>query len=59
MAKHSIELSVVDIPGQNAYRVVKVKNSTAHTPGDHLNKDEVDRLCRSPIWDVSIVGPKG
>lgn len=59
MAKHIIELTVLDVPGQEGYRVGKVKNSTVHTPGDILKKDEVDRLCRSPIWDVSILPPKG
>lgn len=40
---------------QQAWHVLVVKNSTAFMPGQTLTKGEVDELCFSPRWDVTIV----
>jgi hypothetical protein len=37
------------------YKVVVVKNSVQFHPGQILSKDETDRLCQSPVWDVTVV----
>ena len=37
------------------YKVLQVSNSISYHPGQILSLDEVDALCRSQIWDVTIV----
>lgn len=37
------------------YRVIVVKNSTAYVPGETLCREEVNELCTSGRWDVTIV----
>lgn len=37
------------------YQVVSVKNSTARVPGEILEKSEVDYMCESPAWEVTLV----
>ena len=39
---------------QRAWRIVRVTNSTAFTPGEYLEKPEVDLHCDSAEWDVTI-----
>lgn len=41
--------------GQQFWRVLVCKNSTTYRPGTDLCKDEVDELCASRLWDVTIV----
>jgi hypothetical protein len=41
---------------KDAYQVIIVKNSTLYSPGEVLNKDEVDDLCDGGRWEVVIVG---
>jgi hypothetical protein len=43
------------IRGSADYKVLVVKNSTTYNPGDMLQKAEVDNLCHSTSWDVTIV----
>jgi hypothetical protein len=38
--------------------VDKMKKSTRYNPGDMLDKNDVDVLCKSSAWDVEIVGAK-
>lgn len=40
---------------QACYTVISVKNTTEHLPGEILPKREVDDLCISHAWDVTIV----
>jgi len=37
------------------YKVITVKNSTARSPGEILNRHDVDVLCESSRWEVIIV----
>lgn len=40
------------------YRVLLVKNSTVHSPGDVLTESEVNAVCVNGAWDVTIVAEK-
>ena len=40
------------------YRVLKVIDSTDYHPNQTLETREVDGLCASPRWKVTIVGEK-
>jgi hypothetical protein len=37
------------------YKVISVKNTTDHLPGEILSKQAVEELCASNRWDVTIV----
>jgi hypothetical protein len=37
------------------YRVEKVTDSIEFTPGDMLPREQVEVLCNSPRWKVTIV----
>ena len=37
------------------YQVLVVKNSTVYSPGEVLERTEVDDLCLNKNWDVTIV----
>lgn len=37
------------------YKVLQINNSTAYDPNQILEKNEVDDLCISSMWDVTIV----
>lgn len=40
------------------YRVVKIINSTAFDPQQHIPKRMVDDLCASSSWEVTIMIPE-
>ena len=42
--------------GTPNYRVTKVTDSTEYHPGQVLTKHEVDSLCASRAWKVTVVG---
>jgi hypothetical protein len=44
-------------PNIQVYRVVQLTNSTAYTPGQQLLKADVEALCASDEWNVTIVSP--
>ena len=39
-----------------AFTVRSLVNSTKYFVGQHMSKDEVDRLCRDRFWTVTIQG---
>lgn len=41
------------------YKVIVVKNTTNPIPGSTLEKNEVDSMCASQQWDVTIVSNTG
>jgi len=60
MKKRVVELAVTNlmIGTMSQYLVLKVQNSVAPIPGNHMSKEEVHRLCRSPEWNVIIKSEK-
>jgi hypothetical protein len=46
-----------DAPDQ--YRVEKITDSTAFSPGQWLEKRKVTDLCLSKVWKVTILPPHG
>lgn len=40
------------------WRVVKVVNTINPAPGKYLDKDEVESMCRSQGWVVTIIEEK-
>lgn len=55
MTKHQIKISYTKIFEDDQFQVISIKNSTAYLPKQILDKSDVDGLCRSPIWDVTLV----
>lgn len=40
---------------ESYYVVISVKNTTQHLPGEILPRREVDAMCVSHAWDVTLV----
>jgi hypothetical protein len=51
----TIKLATGRVLDRQIYKIVSVKNSTRYSPGRELEKSEVDHLCESSGWDVTIV----
>ena len=56
MSRQQIKIAHAVLVGAPYYRVISVKNSVDFSPGQELPKNEVEGLCRSARWDVTIVG---
>lgn len=58
--KITLAFSEIEVRGKSdkvdQWRVVKVVNSTAYTPGTYLDSAEVNDLCDSSAWHVTIIG---
>ena len=67
MSKYQIKIGFAHIAANalgnkeeiNRYQVISVKNTIDHLPGEQLSKKEVDLLCKSSIWDVTLVPLRG
>jgi len=57
---HPWYTGVVDDTGKPVefYKVEKVYNSIAYTPGQVLLKKDVGHLCENPDWYVEVIAPK-
>lgn len=55
--KHKIKLAhgVLNKEKGLDYKVLQVTNSISYHPGEILPVNDVEDLCRSPLWDVTIV----
>ena len=40
------------------YKVEKVVNSVAYTPGQTLDRKHVGHLCENEAWYVEVIAPK-
>lgn len=45
-------------PLMQVYRVEQTTNTTDYHPGDMLDKETVDRLCRKSNWTIVIDSPR-
>ena len=48
----------VDVKDPKAWMVCSVENSTDYTPGQYLNKKQVDSLCKANRFHVIISSKK-
>ena len=48
----------VDVKDPKAWMVCSVENSTDYTPGQYLNKKQVDSLCKANRFHVIISSTK-
>ena len=48
----------VDVQDPKAWMVCSVENSTDYTPGQYLNKKQVDSLCKANRFHVIISSKK-
>jgi hypothetical protein len=48
-------LASVTLEGEHRYRIHTVTNSLEYNPGDLLDRNKVEELCRDPEWQVHIV----
>lgn len=40
------------------YLVEKVTNTVTYSPGQVLRRNEVERLCDNPAYEITIIGPE-
>tara|TARA_R100000008_G_scaffold86465_1_gene79714 strand:- start:660 stop:911 length:252 start_codon:yes stop_codon:yes gene_type:complete len=48
----------VEVKNPKAWMVSTIENSTDYTPGEYLNKKQVDALCRANKFNVVISAKK-
>ena len=47
-------ITLIQPPGSVSYKVEKVTDSTEYRPGQVLDRNEVEGLCLSKAWKVTI-----
>ena len=47
-------MEMVDVKNPRCWEVITVENSMNYTPGQRLNKKQVESLCRGAKFDVEI-----
>lgn len=55
MARKTIK--IVHYPLSGEYQVAQVCNSIEYKPGQYLKESEVERLCNSAAWHITIAQP--
>lgn len=43
-------------PDKDSYLVEKITDDISYNPGQYIHRREVDCLCRSGTWKVTIIG---
>lgn len=51
----SIKLAYYEDDGEKYYKVITVKNSTTHSPGEVLTLHQVNDMCVGHRWEVIVV----